>query len=199
MQQNNFQPQTLFRRETLLLDLRDVIQENIQPLVKRARTEISTSTTGRNFSNYNSAGLLAEAIDKLNELCLRIDTETAGDNFLSRIHQALGTSTTQNTCKFQITGSTVLTTIADQEMIIKSLQRISALCKNSACCLKSIQLIMAANEHRLILTTSQESTVQAEIFQIRLKQILESDKISVVRTILIDNSQSVHMVINQIK
>jgi hypothetical protein len=58
---------------------------------------------------------------------------------------------------------------------------------------------MAAKEHRLILTTSQESTVQAEIFQIRLKQILEPDKVSVVRTILIENTQSVHLVINQIK
>ena len=65
MYQNNFQPHTLLRRETLLLDLRDVIEENIQPLVSRARTELNTIPSGKKFSNYMTSGLLAEAIERL--------------------------------------------------------------------------------------------------------------------------------------
>ena len=199
MYQNHFQPQTLLRREALLLDLRDVIEENIQPLVSRARTELNTIPSGKKFSNYTTSGLLAEAIEKLNTLCARIDTETADERFVARIHQALAISQIQNAGEIQITGSTVLTTTGDQERIINILQRIAALCKNSACCVKFFRLILKATEQRIILTTSQESSVQAEIFQLRLTQVIDPEYIQLVRTISIGDMQSVHLVINHQK
>ena len=196
MYQNHFQPHTLLRRETLLLDLRDVIEENIRPLVSRAKTELNTIPSGNKFSYYTTSGLLAEAIEGLHNLCQRIDRETADEQFVKRIHHALAISQIQNAAEIQITGSTVLTTSGDQERIIGILQKIAALCKNSACCLKSFRLILKATEQRMILTTSQESSLQAEILRLRLAQVIDPDYIKLLRTIAIGDMQSVHLSIS---